>query len=220
MDNEELYYHQKSDKVKWIVTAVALVLILALIAGLCVAFIPDWNGGAKETTFNVNLSGYKTLTADDVKDCKTLTHTTDDGDEELFKLLLVSYDEQTKECVFLMGVLPEDADESEKIEDDEAGFLCFVRAFDFEAEEVKLLSDYQSFKRLSLEKEYVVSVNFMGNTQGRWANVSTLFFGLVESGSDAALVDAPAAKLKFKAEGTFKPSDKVMNILTGKGGKA
>ena len=214
MDNEELYNHKKSDRVKWIATAVAFVLILALVVGLCVAFIPDWGSG--ETTFNVNLSAYKTLTADDVKDCKTLTRSTDEGDEEVFKLLLVSYDERTKECVFIMGILPEDTDESEKIEDDEAGFLCFVKAFDFEESEVKQLGNYQAFRRLSLEKEYVVAVNLMGESQGRWANVSTLFFGLVESGSnDLPFVDAPTAQLKFDAEGTYKPSEKVMNILTG-----
>lgn len=214
MDNEELYNHKKSDRVKWIATAVAFVLILALVVGLCVAFIPDWGSG--ETTFNVNLSSYKTLTADDVKDCKTLTRSTDEGDEEVFKLLLVSYDERTKECVFIMGILPEDTDESEKIEDDEAGFLCFVKAFDFEESEVKQLGNYQSFRRLALNKEYVVAVNLMGESQGRWATVSTLFFGLAESGSnDLPFVDAPTAHLKFDAEGTYKPSEKVMNILTG-----
>lgn len=214
MDNEELYNHKKSDRVKWIATAVAFVLILALVVGLCVAFIPDWGSG--ETTFNVNLSSYKTLTADDVKDCKTLTRSTDEGDEEVFKLLLVSYDERTKECVFIMGILPEDTDESGKIEDDEAGFLCFVKAFDFEESEVRQLGNYQAFRRLSLEKEYVVAVNLMGESQGRWATVSTLFFGLAESGSnDLPFVDAPTAQLKFDAEGTYKPSEKVMNILTG-----
>ena len=214
MDNEELYNHKKSDRVKWIATAVAFVLILALVVGLCVAFIPDWGSG--ETTFNVNLSSYKTLTEDDVKDCKTLTRSTDEGDEEVFKLLLVSYDERTKECVFIMGILPEDTDESEKIEDDEAGFLCFVKAFDFEESEVKQLGNYQAFRRLALNKEYVVAVNLMGESQGRWATVSTLFFGLVESGSnDLPFVDAPTAQLKFDAEGTYKPSEKVMNILTG-----
>ena len=186
----DLARHKKSDRVKWIVTAVAFVLILALVVGLCVAFIPDWGSG--ETTFNVNLSSYKTLTADDVKNCKTLTRSTDEGDEEVFKLLLVSYDERTKECVLLLGVLPEDTDGSEKIEDDEAGFLCFVKAFDFEESEVKQLGNYQSFRRLALNKEYVVAVNLMGESQGRWANVATLLFGTVEEEStELSFIDAP-----------------------------
>ena len=36
MDNEELYYHKKGDQIKWIVTAVAFLLIFALLIGLCV----------------------------------------------------------------------------------------------------------------------------------------------------------------------------------------
>ena len=37
MDNEELYYHKRGDKIKWIVTAVAFLLVFALLIGLCVA---------------------------------------------------------------------------------------------------------------------------------------------------------------------------------------
>ena len=210
----DLARHKKSDRVKWIVTAVAFVLVFALVIGLCVAFIPHW--GSDTTTFNVTLSAYKTVKEDDVKGCKSLTYSTDAGDEEICKLLLVSYDERTKECVLLLGVLPEDTDASKKIEGDEAGMLIFVRAFDVEAAELKQLGSYQAFKRLALEKEYVVAVNLMGESQGRWANAATLLFGTVEEEStELSFIDAPTAQLKFKAEGTFKPSDDLMKILTG-----
>ena len=206
-----------SKTVKCVLTVIACILVLTLVVGLSVALYARRDKDI--TSFNVDVTAYKALRADDVKDCKTLSYIKGDEEDEveLFKLLLVSYDEHTKECVFIMGTLPEDTDESGKIEDDEAGFLCFVKAFDVEKNEVKQLGNYQSFKRLSLEKEYVVAVNFMGQMQGRWANVSTLFFSLVgdTSGADLPLIDAPTAQLKFKAEGTFKPSEKVMKALIG-----
>ncbi len=47
MDNEELNHHKKSDKLKWIVTAVAFLLVFALLIGLCVAVFRT-NGTDKE----------------------------------------------------------------------------------------------------------------------------------------------------------------------------
>lgn len=206
---------KRNGKAKWILTAVVIVLVLALAAGLCVALVRTDDDDV--TTFDVNPGSMKLLTADAVKDCKLLADADTDalGTGEI-RLLLLSYDERSKECVLIMGSPYGDVDESGTVDDDESGGLVFLRIYDVEESEVVKIPNMSTVLSVLREKDCAVS-QFDGSMPV-WVSYGTVLFGYVLDESfdvDDVASPAPAAHLQFDAEGTYKPSKRVMNILTG-----
>lgn len=209
---------KRNGKAKWILTAVVIVLVLALAAGLCVALVRTDDDDV--TTFDVNPGSMKLLTADAVKDCKLLVDADANalGTGEM-RLLLLSYDERSKECVFIMGSPYGDVDESGTVDDDESGALFFFRIYDVEESEVVKISNMSTVLSVLREKDCSV-FQFDGSMgdEAVWGNYGMVLFNFVVDknfGAGDCASSAPAAHLQFDAEGTYKPSKRVMNILTG-----
>lgn len=218
MYDYELQDHKRSDSVKWILTAVAFVLILVLIGGLFYAIFHKSNSTG-EITLNVDVEAYKKLTEEDFKGSKPVTLSqfmgTDESEEEepFAYVHLISYDEKSEELVVIA------ASETLKLG-------IFVRAPHFPQSEVAKIMESKSILTdyfLGYEYEallYGADETDDGDTISGWVNMSILWLADYLSGSvenpEEFLVPAPKVNLKFDTKGTFKPTDAVMNAIIGK----
>lgn len=200
---------------KWLLIAIAAILILALGVGLCVALVRSDDDDI--TTFNTSAISMSEFTTDAVKDCKIFALSKNPQSYGDWRLLLLSYEERTKESVLIFGFPNEDIDESGEIEDDERGGLLFLHIYDVEEDEVAELSSFATAVRVLCEKDFSCSQGSCENSMFMWANMGLYLMGEVGDISDnyLPLLKTPSAHLQFDAEGTYKPSEKVMNILTG-----
>lgn len=218
MYDYELQDHKRSDSVKWILTAVALILIFVLIGGLFYAiFHREKSTG--EITLNVDVEAYKKLTEEDFKDSIPVTQAQflgteqSEEDEPFAYVHLISYDEKTEELVVIA------ASESLKLG-------IFVRAPHFPQSEVAKIMESKSILTdyfLGYEYEallYGVDETDEGEPISGWFNMSILWLAEYLSGSvedpEQFIVSAPKVNLKFDTKGTFKPTDAVMNAIIGK----
>ena len=227
MYEKDLQNHKKSDSVKWIITLVAFVLVFVLIGGICYAIFRDKNS---KTTFNVDLEAFMELTKEDYKDsipvplasfigADTFASDEDDEVEPFAYIHLISYDESTEELIVIAAGNPY----SEELT---LPWGIFVRAQNFPKEDVAGIAKSKSVLQdyfINREYEallYVVDTD-SDELRGCWVNMAIMWLANILDSNDMDefemySVAAPSANLKFKTEGTFKPSNNLMKAMTGK----
>lgn len=220
MSNSDLYTHTRSDKIKWIITAIAFILVFAVVAGICIhLFRKDTEETAPEsTTFNLNVMSIMELTDEDFEDSIPITlaqflgNEGGEDDTPFAYIHLISYNESEEELVLFAST----ADLS-------LGIL--VRSKDFKKAELhKLAKSKAILQEYFFQRQYEAYLCGADTSslipKAYWVNMSILWladmFGSgIDDYADFA-IDAPSAVLQFDAEGTHKPSSKIMTAIAGK----
>lgn len=218
MSNSDLYTHTRSDKIKWIITAIAFILVFAVVGGICIhMFRNDTKESPESTTFNLDVMAIMELTDEEFEDSIPVTLAQflgNEGDEEdtpFAYIHLISYNESDEELVLFASTV-----------DLSLGIL--VRSKDFKKAELpKLAKSKAILQEYFFQRQYEAYLCGADTSslipKAYWVNMSILWladmFGDMDNLSDFA-IDAPSAVLQFDAEGTHKPSNKIMTAITGK----
>lgn len=218
MSNSDLYTHTRSDKIKWIITAIAFILVFVVVAGICIhLFRKDTEETPESTTFNLDVMAIMELTDEDFEDSIPITlaqflgNEGGEDDTPFAYIHLISYNESDEELVLFASTV-----------DLSLGIL--VRSKDFTKEELpKLAKSKAILQEYFFQRQYEAYLCGADTSnlipKAYWVNMSILWlgdmFGDMDNLSDFA-IDAPSAVLQFDAEGTHKPSDKIMTAITGK----
>lgn len=207
------------DRFKWVFTGVILLLVLALVVGLCFTFIPR-RKKASATSFDVDWEAYNALKLEDVKDCVHIVSSAEGGNPDGLYLYVVSYDKHKDECVIVAGRLADDKNSSGEIDNDESGLVVFFRFFNVSEKEVQKATTLRGFVDLVCLKESSMLGLYCDDSGAPfWMSMvgTTASFLLVDSGDlpgYSDYKDIPSASLYFDTAGTFCASDKIMKILT------
>lgn len=168
------------------------------------------------TAFDVDLDAVMELTDEDLGSCVPVTVGTflgSSSSDDFAYIDLISYEEATETLVVVAH--------SEML-----GCGIFVRSQGFKQEEVaKILQSTSIFNDYFMKYQYEAYLYVVEQKDesyaGSWINLSLM--GIVQvflGGSndinlEEIAIPAPSATLKFDTKGTFKPTDNVMNALTG-----